>query len=89
MINTGNQLISRGSLGLPEEYADIFHLLSQEGIFPEEFEKKLIDMVKFRNLLVHVYGKVDNEKVYDIFRTNLEDFGIFEEHARKYLRAKK
>jgi len=37
-------------------------------------------MAKFRNLLVHRYGKVDNKRVYDII---LKDIRI----VRKYLQA--
>jgi len=42
-------------------------------------------MVKFRNLLVHLYWKVDQEQLYQILQTNLGDFDLFNEQVRKYL----
>ena len=31
-------------------------------------------MAKFRNLIVHLYWKVDNKEVYNILKNNLDDF---------------
>ena len=43
-------------------------------------------MARFRNLLVHVYWKVDNEKLFHILQKNLGDFQRFEEFIRDHLR---
>lgn len=34
-------------------------------------------MVKFRNLLVHLYQEVDNRRVYDIIQNELGDLRLF------------
>lgn len=34
-------------------------------------------MVKFRNRVVHLYFKVDDEMIYKILQDNLEDFEVF------------
>ena len=34
-------------------------------------------MTRFRNLLVHVYAKVDDSKIYEFLEEDLEDFDLF------------
>jgi uncharacterized protein YutE (UPF0331/DUF86 family) len=46
-------------------------------------------MVKFRNLLVHLYWKVENGKLYDYLRNNLGDFEEFKLAIRTYLKSRK
>jgi len=43
-------------------------------------------MAKFRNLLVHLYWKIEEEKVYELIQSELDDFNEFiEQIARRYL----
>ena len=62
---------------IPEEYAGCFGLLQQAGILEEDLTKRLKRMARFRNLLVHVYWKVDYEQVYDIIHNQLGDLRAF------------
>jgi uncharacterized protein YutE (UPF0331/DUF86 family) len=55
MSDISNHLIAKQSLGKPESYADVFKILGEAGIFPRNFVETLIQMAKFRNLLVHLY----------------------------------
>ncbi|MFQ6077065.1 MAG: DUF86 domain-containing protein [Candidatus Bathyarchaeia archaeon] len=43
-----------------EEYSEMFKVLEEEGVIGKELATKLEDMARFRNLLVHRYGEVDN-----------------------------
>ncbi len=70
---------------VPEEYAQCFVLLEEAGIIPPELSSSLQRMAKFRNLLVHVYWKVDYGQVYDIIQRNLEDLRSFERAIAKLL----
>lgn len=38
---------------------------------------KLMDMVKFRNRLVHIYWNLDDELVYDILNQDIKDIKKF------------
>jgi len=38
-----------------------------------DFVEKLKSMAKFRNLLVHLYWKVDDQKVYQILKSDIRD----------------
>jgi uncharacterized protein YutE (UPF0331/DUF86 family) len=62
---------------VPEEYAECFGNLGQAGIVPEDLAYTLQQMARFRNLLVHVYWRIDYGKVYDILQSNLEDLHRF------------
>lgn len=52
----------------PEDYSNCFELLVETGYFNKETLKKMALMAKFRNLLVHHYVKVDDERVYEMIR---------------------
>jgi Protein of unknown function DUF86 len=47
------------------------------GLFLDaDFIIRLEKMAKFRNLIVHLYWKVDNAEVYNILKNNLDDFDL-------------
>jgi len=85
-IDISNHLIASRSLGTPEEYADIFRMMNKAGVFDNEFTERLVQMARFRNLLVHQYWTVDDRQVYRILREELGDFKLFEDAIRAYLR---
>jgi uncharacterized protein YutE (UPF0331/DUF86 family) len=62
---------------VPEEYAQCFALLSDAGIIPADLKERLQIMARFRNLLVHVYWKIDYEKVYEVIHCRLQDLRDF------------
>jgi uncharacterized protein YutE (UPF0331/DUF86 family) len=53
---------------VPEEYACCFVALEQAGLIPGDLSCRLQQMARLRNLLVHVYWKIDYGQVYDILR---------------------
>ncbi len=62
---------------VPEEYAECFAMLHEAELIPSELASHLQQMVKFRNLLVHVYWKIDYGRVYEVIQQNLEDLRAF------------
>jgi uncharacterized protein YutE (UPF0331/DUF86 family) len=85
-IDMSNHIIAKEHIGIPESYSDCFKMLGNRGIISKELSKKLINMAKFRNLLVHLYWKVNDEKIYEILQYELVDFDEFiEQIARRYL----
>lgn len=58
----------------PSDYANCFELLGEIGKFSKETLKCMANMAKFRNLLVHHYIKVDDNRVYD----KLKEIDCFE-----------
>lgn len=43
----------------------------------DSLTKNLIKMTKFRNLLIHLYSKVDDEEIYNILKDNLNDINDY------------
>ena len=86
IIDICNRIISKRQLGFPQDYSDVIKLMGQEGVLQEDLVKRLIEMVKFRNMLVHVYWKIENERLYKYLQENSGDFEAFEEAIRKYLK---
>jgi len=70
---------------VPEEYAECFAILGQEGIIPKELSSNLQNMARFRNLLVHMYCKIDYEKVYEILKEDIYNFSNFAGQIAKLL----
>ena len=71
-------LFVRGlDLGLPAEEDDVFVKLEQAAVVSPELAALLRRMKGFRNILVHEYGAVDDEIVYETLLTAERDFTRF------------
>jgi uncharacterized protein YutE (UPF0331/DUF86 family) len=46
--------------------------------------ERLDGIVGFRNILVHEYGKIDRERVYQYLQERIGDFEKFKEEILKY-----
>lgn len=88
-LNIGNRLISilqfEKPVRTPESYADIFKIMQELKIIEPEFSKRLIEMAKYRNRLVHLYWDLDPEKTYQILQNNIDDLKLFREAVVDYL----
>ncbi len=85
-IDISNTLLRDLDLGLPEDDESIFEKLSQRGVLSEELTKKLQEMKKFRNILVHKYAKIDDTLAYENLKENHHDFKIFREEVLGFLK---
>jgi uncharacterized protein YutE (UPF0331/DUF86 family) len=86
IIDICNRIISKRKLGFPQDYSDVIKLMSQEGVLEGDLVGRLVEMVKFRNMLVHLYWKIENNRLYQYLEENLGDFEAFKEAIRKYLK---
>jgi len=86
IIDICNRIISKRELGFPQDYSDVIKLMSQEGVLEGDLVGRLVEMVKFRNMLVHLYWKIENDRLYKYLKENLGDFEAFKEAIRKYLK---
>ncbi len=85
MIDMGNHILSRKSLGNPKDYVDIFSILKNNRIITDDDFGKFSKMVKFRNRIVHIYWDIDLNEVYSIIENNLDDFLLFINRIKKFL----
>ncbi|MFQ5756447.1 MAG: DUF86 domain-containing protein [Acidiferrobacterales bacterium] len=68
---------ARQSHKVPEEYAECFRLLGETQVIPVDLAARLQLMARFRNLLVHMYWKLDYSRVYDVLDESLADLRAF------------
>ncbi len=73
-LDIGRRLISIEGFRYPEDNKDVFQVLIEEKIVSKMLSFHLLDMARFRNLMVHDYAKVDDAKVYGILKKRLSDF---------------
>ena len=81
-----NILISNLKLGLPSDEEDEFKKLYDKKIIYEKMRLNLIQMKKMRNVLVHRYGEIKDQEVYESLTDNLEDFEKFKEEILRFLK---
>jgi len=76
-IDIGSHILSLNKNGTPETYSQIFEKLEALKIIDGKRKVNLVEMVKFRNLLGHLYMEIDNEILYEIIKTKLDVFNLF------------
>lgn len=68
-----------------EEFSEMFKVLKEEEVIGKELATRLEDMARFRNLLVHRYGEVDDKRVLELIKHNLKDIEEFEKAIEKFI----
>jgi uncharacterized protein YutE (UPF0331/DUF86 family) len=59
------------------DFADAFAVMGEAGFVPGDLVPDLQDMARLRNLLVHGYALVDDNRVVQILHTRLKDVEAF------------
>jgi uncharacterized protein YutE (UPF0331/DUF86 family) len=54
-------------------YATCFEELEKKGVLSSDLSKKLRKMIRFRNILVHRYWEVDDQRVLEYARHDIQD----------------
>lgn len=75
-----NHLAARVARRAPTSYADCFALLADSQVISGDLAKSLAAMARFRNLLVHRYGEIDDRRVIAVLQEDLDDL---EEYLRQ------
>jgi len=84
-LDIGEVIISSENLEKPEDYLNIIITLGKEGIIPEEFAQRFSEAAKLRNILVHMYTKVDPAVISQILKYNLDDFDEYARYIARYV----
>jgi uncharacterized protein YutE (UPF0331/DUF86 family) len=78
-----NHLAARRGGRSPADYADCIAVLREIGAVSDDLRRRLVKMARVRNLLVHLYWRIDNAEVY---RVITEDLGDFDEYLQSVSR---
>ena len=85
LIDVSNHVVARERWGIPGTSAEAVKLIIEHGVLGKEKELSLMQMVKFRNRIVHLYQEVDDSEIYRILQENLDDIkGFIQAVVSKY-----
>ena len=76
-IDAAEHLIASEGLRASTSFADTFAVLGESGHLDGTLSEAMQDAARFRNLLVHGYADVDDERVVGILKTRLGDLERF------------
>lgn len=85
-LDMANHLIADEKWRSPTSNRDTFQVLFEQGVLSGDLLKRCQKMAGFRNILVHMYEKIDLSDVYSILKKHLKDFDLFAEAIRKCLK---
>ena len=72
LIDMASRLVSMLGARKPKEYSELAEIMYEEGVLDDAERKLFADMIRFRNLLIHVYAKVIPSLVYKIAKESAE-----------------
>jgi uncharacterized protein YutE (UPF0331/DUF86 family)/predicted nucleotidyltransferase len=82
-----NHLAARRGARSPEDYADCMAIMGEIGVIDEDLKARMMRMARFRNLLVHLYARVDDAEVHRVIQVNLGDLERYLASVGQYLAA--
>ena len=86
VIDVGNHILAELKESRIDEYVDIIDRLGERQIIPKDFARSIRGITGLRNLLVHEYGIIEIEKIYEILQNNLSDFEEFNVYIQEYIK---
>lgn len=86
IFSIGEMVISEYKFRKPDTYADIPKILQENRVIPEKLSDKLVDLSKFRNVLVHEYLYLDHERVYEHLRSIHIPIKEFLKHIKNFIK---
>lgn len=85
-LDIGNHIIASEGYRAPKDYRDIFTVLNENGLLPDDFTRTLRQMAGLRNRLVHLYWEIDDEQIYDDLQNHLGDLDKYADHILGFVK---
>lgn len=86
VIDICGSMVAGLRLGLPGDADDVFEKLERASTISTPLRQTLRRMKGLRNILVHEYGKIDDELVWDTVQHRLGDFESFKQEILQTIR---
>ena len=68
LIDLGEEVVLANSFGTPSTYKDIFRLLQFNKVIDKDLEKKLGDLIGYRNIISHEYSTFTKDQLYNLIK---------------------
>ncbi len=88
-LTIGETVISGCGFRKPDTYADIPRILHENRVIGRQLRDRLMDLARFRNVLVHDYLFLDHERVYQHVKTDGRIVEEFIEAIKEFVAAQK
>lgn len=85
VINIAEHIVSGLNLGHEETAKDTIYTLAKNKIIPQDLADRLADATDMRNVLVHLYFKINLEKVVKAATEDLDDLRQFAKAVNEFL----
>jgi uncharacterized protein YutE (UPF0331/DUF86 family) len=76
-IDIAAHIVSDEGLGLPGSTSEMFYLLEENGFLDSVLTETIVKAISFKNLIVHEYGRLDVERVFEVARNDIQDLNDF------------
>lgn len=77
-IDLANHVIAADGYRPPRDYGDAFRVLAEEGVLDRPLADRMVALAGARNLIVHLYAEVDDERLARAVREGgLDDLSAF------------
>lgn len=76
-IDIANHVIASQGYDRPDSYREYFQILAEKDVIEAGLADRLGSMAGFRNILVHRYEDLDDERLESILETRLDDIEEF------------
>jgi uncharacterized protein YutE (UPF0331/DUF86 family) len=80
-----NHVIADSGFRPPEGYRDAIEVLAEEQVINPDLAARLSEWMGFRNVLVHLYSKIDHGRAHDAITHDLGDFEDFARTMARFL----
>ena len=84
-IDLALKIISILKLGIPTSYSNAFEILYDHKVITHDLKERLVQMVKFRHILAHVYPKLDIKRILKDLDGNIKDIYEFLKQVEIFL----
>ena len=72
-----SHIISEECLGVAGSANEMFYILEENSYIDHDLTERMIKAVGLRNLIVHEYARIDQERLFRIARKDIEDLNAF------------
>ena len=77
-IDLANHVIAADGYRPPRDYGDAFRVLAEAGVLDSALAERMVALAGARNLIVHLYAEVDDERLARAVRDGgLDDLSAF------------
>ncbi|RZN32423.1 MAG: DUF86 domain-containing protein [Methanosarcinales archaeon] len=89
LLDICNMIISDEGLGMPRDSRDSVQKIASHNMISESLASRIGELIGFRNLIVHQYGRVDDCRAHKQMYGESGDFYEFLEEIERFITSKR